>query len=163
MKTIRGIALVAGLLLLVSGCTSLRRVGKALIPGRPAQSPPADVSTPTETKTDGDGLCLERHGFAVLDFRAIRDAYDQVSVIGEIKNTGSAARGVELQASLRDAGGRLLAVGHFFPSSYQSIVPGETWPFTYSFGRQEDAADAELRIVGAFRTIDLVNVVSTGR
>ena len=158
MSIIRGIALVAGFLLLVSGCTSLRRVGRALIPGRPAQARPAGAST--ETKTDRGSPCLERHGFAILSFRAIRDIYSQVSVVGEIRNTGAAARGVELQASLRDTHGRLLAVGHFFPASYQSIAPGEVWPFTYSFGRQEDAADAELRIVGAFRTIELPSVVS---
>jgi hypothetical protein len=51
-------------------------------------------------------------------------------------------------------------VGHFYPASYRNIVPGETWPFTYSFGRQEEAIDAELRIVGAFRTMDIVNVAS---
>ncbi len=158
MQTIRGIVLIVGLLLLVTGCTSLRRVGRALIPGRPA-----NTSTSTEAKTDGGSPSLERHGFTILNFRAIRDIYDQVSVLGEIKNTGSAARGVELQASLRDASGHLLAVGHFFPASYQNIAPGETWPFTYSFGRQEDAANAELRIVGAFRTIDPLNVASTGR
>ncbi len=163
MRTIRGIALVAGLLLLVSGCTSLRRVGRALLPGRPAPPPSAEASTATETEADSGSPSLERHGFVIVNFRAIRDIYSQVSVIGEIKNTGSAARGVELQASLRDTGGRLMAVGHFFPSSYQSIVPGETWPFTYSFGKQEDAANAELRIVGAFRTIDILNVASTGR
>jgi len=52
-------------------------------------------------------------------------------------------------------------VGHFFPASYRNIVPDETWPFTYSFGRQEDAAEAELRIVGVFRTTDMLNVAST--
>lgn len=163
MRTIRAIALVAGLLLLVSGCTSLRRVGRALIPGRPAQAPSAEASTATETKADSGSPCLERHGFAILNFRAVRDVYKQVSVIGEIKNTGATARGVELQASLRDTSGRLLAVGHFFPSSYESIAAGETWPFTYSFGRQEEAAGAELRIVGAFRTIDILSVVSSGQ
>ena len=161
MRTIRGIALVVGLLLLASGCTSLRRVGRALIPGRPAQAPPAEASTATETKAADGSSRSERHGFVIVNFRAIRDIYNQVSVIGEIKNAGPTARGVELQASLRDTSGRLLAVGHFFPSSYESIAAGETWPFTYSFGRQEDAAGAELRIVGAFRTIDILNVAST--
>ena len=163
MRTVRGIALVVSFLLLVSGCSSLRRVGRALIPGRPAQSAQADVSTSTETKTDSGRPYPERHGFTVLNFRAIRDVYNQVSVIGEIKNTGSTGRGVELQASLRDTSGRLLAVGHFFPSSYESIAAGETWPFTYSFGRQGEAAGAELRIVGAFRTIDILSVASTGQ
>lgn len=101
--------------------------------------------------------CLEQHGFAVFAFRAIRDSYGHLSVVGEITNTSSAARGVEMQASLRDTSGRIVAVGHFCPASNRNIVPGESWPFTYSFGRQEDAVDAELRIVGSFRTTDILN------
>ncbi len=91
----------------------------------------------------------------MLEFRAIRDDYGMVSVVGEIKNVGPAARGVELQAVLRDGNGRLTAVGHFYPASYKNIVPDETWPFSYSFGNRRDAVLAELRIVGAFRTIDM--------
>jgi hypothetical protein len=158
MRTIHGIALAVCLLLLAGGCTTLRRAAQALIPGRPAQENRSFESAGVVTGADGSHL--ERHGFAILNFRAIRDFYDQVSVVGEIKNTGDAARGVELQASLRDSSGRVVAVGHFYPASYRNIVPGETWPFTYSFGRQEEAIDAELRIVGAFRTMDIVNVAS---
>lgn len=106
---------------------------------------------------------LTQYGFAVLDFRAIRDGYGKVCVIGEIRNAGTAARGVELQATLRDAGGRVLAVGHFYPASDKNIVPGEAWPFGYSFGRQPDAALAELRIVGTFRTIDVLNIASVAQ
>jgi hypothetical protein len=101
------------------------------------------------------GPQLAREGFAVLDFRARRDVYDRVYVVGEIKNAGAAIHGVELQASLRDAEGRLLAVGHFYPASATNIKPGETWPFAYSFGKQQKAAEAELRIVGAFRSMDV--------
>ena len=68
------------------------------------------------------------------------------------------ARGVELQAALRDTNGRLVAVGHFCPASYKNITPGETWPFSYSFGKQEGIARAELRIVGGFRTLDVMGV-----
>jgi hypothetical protein len=88
------------------------------------------------------------------------DEYDRVYIVGEVRNTGPAPRGVELQATLRDAGGRILAVGHFYPASHTNIRPGETWPFAYSFGKQQDAVQAELRIVGAFRTMDLRSVAS---
>jgi len=101
---------------------------------------------------------LEREGFAVLDFRARRDEFGRVYVVGEVKNTGLAAQGLELQASLRDGDGRLLAVGHFCPASYTNIMPTEAWPFAYSFGKQEDAARAELRIVGTFRAMDVLDV-----
>jgi hypothetical protein len=103
---------------------------------------------------------LVRDGFAVLEFRAVRDEYQRVHVIGEVKNVSAAARGVELQATLRDTRGRLLAVGHFYPASNRNILPGEVWPFTYSFGRCDEGIRAELRIVGGFRTIETLSTAS---
>jgi len=160
---IRAIVIAISLLLLVCGCTASRPAGKASLGAGPAQEPAVRDTISSEPKDRPANACLERHGFAVLSFRAIRDGFGGLSVIGEIKNTGSASKGVELQASLRDAEGRILAVGHFYPASYRNIVPDETWPFTYSFGRQEDAVEAELRIVGAFRTMDILNFASAGQ
>ena len=160
MRTIRVIVLAAGLLLLFCGCTASRQAEKASLGADPGKVPPARDSISAEPQGRPANPGLERHGFTILGFRAIRDSFGQVSVIGEIKNTGLASKGVELQASLRDAGGRILAVGHFYPASYRNIVPDETWPFTYSFGRQEDAVNAELRIVGAFRTMDILSIAS---
>lgn len=96
------------------------------------------------------------HGFAIVDFRARRDEYDRVAVIGEIKNVGPDFRGAELQAVLRDPDGRLVAVSHFYPASNGSIRTDQTWPFAHSLGRQMDAVKAELRIVGDFRTVDIL-------
>jgi len=160
MRTIRVIVLGVGILLLVCGCTASPQAEKASLGTGPGQEPPARDTISGASKVRPASPSLERHGFTILGFRAIRDSFGQVSVIGEIQNTSSASRGVELQASLRDAGGRLLSVGHFYPVSYRNIVPDETWPFTYSFGRQEDAVEAELRIVGVFRTMDLLDVAS---
>ncbi|MBM4026619.1 MAG: hypothetical protein FJ280_14640 [Planctomycetes bacterium] len=149
------------LLLPAGGCTGLRRAERASVQVPPGdERPPADA-TWTGTKAEAGHPCLERHGFTILTFRAIRDSFEQVAVIGEIKNVGPAARGVELQAALRDTRGRIVAVGHFFPASCRSIVPDEAWPFTYAFGRQEEAVEAELRIVGAFRTMEVLNAAST--
>lgn len=162
MRTIRVIVPAIGILLLVGGCTASRQAGKASLGAGLGSQPPAQDSISGEPNDRPADASLERHGFAVLGFRAIRDRFGQVSVIGEIKNTGSASRAVELQAALRDGGGHILAVGHFYPASYRNIVPDETWPFTYSFGRQEDAVEAELRIVGAFRTMDILSFASAG-
>ena len=153
MRRIHATALAVSLLLLAGGCGGSMRTEKAQIP---AASPGS-----AESKGGPASPCLEREGFAVFGFRAIRDSFGQVSVVGEVRNTGPGARGVELQAALRDAGGRLVAVGHFCPASNRSIAPNETWPFAYPFGRQEDAIDAELRIVGSFRTTDILNTPST--
>lgn len=133
------IALLAGLSISIGGCAGSPQAGKVAGPQGRA------------------GTSLEQDGFALLYFRAIQDNWGAVSVVGEVKNVGSVARGVELQASLRDANGRVIAVGHFCPASYKNIAPGETWPFSYSFGKQEGIAKAEMRIVGAFRTLDVLD------
>jgi hypothetical protein len=157
MRKICATILAVSLLLLVCGCAGLRRAEETLFSRGAGTGQPAADSISAAPKGNPARPCLEQHGFAVFGFRAIRDSYDQLSVVGEIKNTGSAARGVELQASLRDAAGRIVAVGHFCPASNRNIAPGESWPFTYSFGRQEDVAGAELRIVDSFRTTDLLS------
>ncbi|MCU0918359.1 MAG: FxLYD domain-containing protein [Planctomycetes bacterium] len=154
------IVLTASLVSLAGGCRTFRPAGKASLPGQPRQGQPTSASASGGSATGSTGPCLVQHGFAILTFRAVRDDYGQVSVIGEIKNAGPARQGVELQAALRDAGGRVVAVGHFYPAAYRNIVPGETWPFTYSFGRQADAVGAELRIVGTFRTMDILSAAS---
>jgi hypothetical protein len=108
-------------------------------------------------------LPLVRCGFAVRDFRVIRDEYGRVHAVGEVENVGDATRGVELQAALRDAEGRLLSVGHFCPAGGSNIMPGEVWPFTYSFGRQDGGVHAELRIVDAFRSMSGPDTVANAR
>jgi hypothetical protein len=133
------IALLAGLSISAFGC---------------AGSPQAQKVAGPQGRT---GTSLEQDGFALLYFRAIQDNWGTVSVVGEIKNVGAIARGVELQAALRDANGRVIAVGHFCPASYKNIAPGETWPFSYSFGKQEGIVKAEMRIVGAFQTLDVLD------
>jgi len=160
MRRFPAIVLAVGVLLVVSGCAGWRRGEKVSLLGDSGPSPDSKSAHPQDSPPRP---CLERHGFAVFSFRAIRDDYERVSVVGEVKNTGPAARGVELQATLRDANGRVMAVGHFCPASNRNIAPGEMWPFTYPFGLQGDAVEAELRIVGAFRTTDILNAPTTAR
>lgn len=145
MVRILTIILLAGLSLSALGCARSSQERKT-----PGQGQVPETSRPY----------LEQDGFALLYFRAIQNDFGGISVVGEVKNIGTAARGVELQASLRDADGRLVAVGHFCPASYKNITPGETWPFSYSFGKQEGTLRAEMRIVGAFRTLDILDAAS---
>lgn len=140
---------LGGLMLVACGCARLQRQASPAV--EPSQSQ-ADAAAP--------GARLVQHGFAVLDFRAVRDEYDRVHVVGEVRNVSTAARGVELQATLRDAAGRVLAVGSFYPASSHNIAPAETWPFTYSFGRYDEGIRAEMRIVGGFRTIETLGLVA---
>lgn len=149
--------LVGGFALLVCGCAGSSQAQKAVV-AVPFEQEQSTRQAMAERKPRPTGPCLEQDGFAVLDFRAIRDDYDRVSVFGEVTNVGILLKGVELQATLRNAGGRLMAVGHVYPASYKNIRPGETWPFTYSFGRQPDATHAELRIVATFHASDVTGV-----
>jgi len=146
LKTL-AIAVLAGILPSLCGCAGSSQAEKAAVP--------------QNSGTAGDARpSLEQDGFAVLYFRAIQNDFGGVSVVGEVRNVGDTARGVELQAALRGPDGRVIAVGHFCPASYRNIAPGETWPFSYSFGRQEDIVNAEMRIVGSFRTLDILDVAS---
>lgn len=141
------IIVLTGFSFFLCGCCSSSQNGK------PPRTQDAHVATTHRPY-------LAQDGFAVLYFRAIQNEFGGVSVVGEVQNIGSAPRGVELQAALRDTNGRVVAVGHFCPASYRNIAPGETWPFAYSFGRQEDIVHAEMRIVGSFRTLDILDVAS---
>jgi len=152
MTAVRALVVVGVMLLLSAGCASSANQTQG------SANHPVNGTEQSGTRLARSRPLLEAQGFAVLDFRVRRDEFGRICVIGEVRNTGFSARAVELQATLRDASGRVLAVGHFYPTSYTNIQPNETWPFAYSFGRQDDGARAELRIVGAFRTMETVNV-----
>jgi hypothetical protein len=108
------------------------------------------------------GLVVHQ-GFAIQGFRAKRDGHGMVVVFGELKNVGTATQGVELQATLRDAAGRVLAAESFCPAANHSIVPNEVRPFAHSFGRHDAGARAELRIVRTFYTMDTMGMAALPR
>lgn len=152
MKGIGIRLLLVGFVSLTAGCSVAPEESmSAAVASREATVATASVRQAGEYS--GSHVPLVRCGFTVRDLRAIRDEYGRVHVLGEVQNVGAAARGVELQAALRDADGRLLSVGHFCPAAGNNIVPGEMWPFTYSFGKQDQGVRAELRIVDAFRSM----------
>lgn len=144
--------LLVGLASLALGCSAASEKSR---PERLGVSDVTVVTTSVVPVVDSSGghPQLVRSGFAIRDFRAIRDEYGRVHAIGEIENVGTATRGVELQVALRDRGGRLVSVGHLCPAAGNNIVPGEIWPFTHSFGKQDQGALAELRIVDTFRSM----------
>lgn len=152
MKGICVQVLLAGLASFTLGCSvaSEKPAGAGVAP---REGTVGIASVRQAGEFTGSHVPLVRCGFAIRDFRAIRDEYGRVHVLGEVENVGAAARGVELQAALRDADGRLLSVGHFCPAAGNNIVPGEIWPFTHSFGKQDRGVRAELRIVDAFRSM----------
>ena len=142
-----GFLFLTGFALVLCGCAHVERQ---------AQSDEAPLEVQAASPV---GTRLVQDGFAIVDFRALRDQYSQVYVVGEVKNVSESARGVELQATLRDADGRVVSVGNFYPASNHNIAPGEVWPFSYAFGRQGGGVETELRIVGTFHTIETVGIV----
>lgn len=142
------ILLLAGFVAAGCGCASVRQ-----------QAAPEEIPPQAEVADSVTGARLVQDGFAIIDFRALRDQYDQICVVGEVKNVSEAARGVELQATLRDADNRVVSVGNFYPASDHNIAPGEVWPFSYSFGRHIGGVRTELRIVGNFRTVETLGII----
>jgi hypothetical protein len=161
MKQICTVLLCAMMVLLTCGCAT----PPEQLSGSGFDPLDLGLGTVARAAVDGEPLTnivspVVQHGFAAVDFRARRDEYDRVYVVGEIRNVGEEMKGVELQATLRDAAGRVVAVGYFYPAADYSIAPNQNWPFAHSFGKQTDGVEAELRIVGAFRTIDNLSTVS---
>lgn len=102
MKGIRAGLLLVVLASFTFGCS----MAPEKLPGRSAEPQGGHVavaSVADSSTQTGPPSGLVWCGFAVRDFRVVRDEYGRVHVIGEVENVGTGTRGVELQASLRDA------------------------------------------------------------
>ena len=109
-----------------------------------ATAGPAPTATPTPRLT---AIPLMEQ-FEILDW-----SWDQRTgwFVGEIRNNGPLAAGVELKATVRDEKGAVVDSAEGWPASTRNIPPNSTWPFR-SFGWMkpcEGSCTAELRIVGA--------------
>ena len=93
-----GVVLLAGSLMVIGGGCG----GSSSAPAGAVSGPAAGEPVGMGQGDNRAGVRLEREGFALLGFHARVDEYDRVYVVGEIQNVGTAARGVELQATLRD-------------------------------------------------------------
>lgn len=69
--------------------------------------------------------------------------------MGEVRNVGSVAVGVELQITVRDTSGRLVDVATFWPASIDNIAPGMSYGFRRSVTSERTATRVEIQIVGA--------------
>jgi len=73
---------------------------------------------------------------------------DVLWVVGEVRNTGGVASGVELQVIARNASGRLVDVATFWPAGTQNIQPGASYGFRLPVTRDQSAVRVEVQIVG---------------
>jgi len=94
------------------------------------------------------GATATSQGFQLVSYVA-RWEGDYLVVVGEVRNVGGVAAGVELQVVARDASGRLVDVATFWPASVDNIRPGMSYGFRRTVTRERSAVSVEVQIVGA--------------
>lgn len=87
--------------------------------------------------------------FKILSFRAVWGEFGTLRVIGEVKNTGSIAAGVELEAIARDSNGNLVDVAKFWPNSVNNIPPGGSTGFKFPLTEDKSAKKVEVKVINA--------------
>ncbi len=86
--------------------------------------------------------------FEILSFRGEwQDG--RLRVIGEIRNNGNIAAGVEVEAIARNSNGTLIESTKFWPNSISNIPPGSTTGISYTITEDRRASRVELKIVQA--------------
>ena len=74
---------------------------------------------------------------------------DTLYVIGEIKNIGNVAAGVQIQAIARDSSGTLIDCESFWPNSPNNIQPGLSCGIKYPITDKRSTQKIELIILEA--------------
>lgn len=69
-------------------------------------------------------------------------------VLGEIKNNGKKAAGVQVEAIARDKNGRLVDSVKFWPNGVENIYPGSTVGVGFTVTYDKRAVKIELKIIG---------------
>ncbi len=96
---------------------------------------------------DADSKRLSASDFEILYWTAERNEHGTTWLTGEIRNNGNVAAGVELQAIVRDAGGRILDSREFWPASVSNIPAGSTWPIKSPITDKPGGGRVELRVI----------------
>ena len=76
--------------------------------------------------------------------------HDTLWAIGEIKNIGTIAAGVQLEVIARDDKGRLIDTQHFWPNSVNNIFPGSSCGIKYPITEDTRAKKIEIKIISAW-------------
>lgn len=99
--------------------------------------------------SSGSFAATSTGNFEVLSF-SYRWEGNYLYVVGEVRNAGRSAAGVELQAVARDASGRLVDSVNFWPASINNVSPGERYGFRYPVTQQRNAVTVEVRVVSTY-------------
>ena len=108
---------------------------------RPAPRPESSESDKPQTSD-----------FAILDsyWKPVPGIPTSIWVMGEVKNNGSIAAGVELEATAYDKDGRVLDSSSFWPASIRNIAAGDTCPIKFGLtANSSNVSRVRLRVVSA--------------
>jgi len=72
---------------------------------------------------------------------------DEMYVYGEIKNNGSIAAGVKVEAIARDKDGKLVGSRSFWPNSVSNIPPGGTCGIRHPITKDKSATQVEIKVI----------------
>lgn len=70
----------------------------------------------------------------------------RLRIVGEVKNTGTVAAGVEILAVARDVNGQIVDSEAFWPNSVNNIAPGASYPIGYTVTTDSRAKSIEASI-----------------
>ena len=85
--------------------------------------------------------------FRILSLKGVWKEYRGFVAIGEIKNEGSIAAGVEVEIIARDKNGVLIGSEQFWPNSIYNIPPGETRGIDYKITEDRNAITIEGKVI----------------
>lgn len=105
-----------------------------------------------ETFTDSDlSEILRSNQGPISSFEILETSYygkyDILWVVGQVKNTGSRAAGVELEATAYGADGRVIDTAKFWPASISNIPPGSVQPIKYGLDNRPGIERVTVRVV----------------
>lgn len=104
-------------------------------------SPPSFPSRPVEPSVSASD-------FEILSFHSVRLG-DHLKVVGEVRNNGAVAAGVELEATSRDANGVLVDSKKFWPNSVSNIPAGQTASVDSYVSQGPYAKTVDLKVASA--------------
>lgn len=84
--------------------------------------------------------------FEIVGLRAEWDG-DYFRAFGELRNNGSAAAGAQIEFSVRDASGNVVAVKKYWPASIGNIPAGDTRGLDYRLTDDRRAQSVRAKVV----------------
>jgi hypothetical protein len=102
--------------------------------------------TPKSRKTAEQSSQISLSDIQILEWHLDRES-GRTRVVGELRNDGAVAMGVQLQAIARDKGGRIVDSAEWWPASVSNIPAGSSWPIGYTVSHKPDIETVIVRVI----------------